>query len=764
MTGSKRHISMAWVALAILSLAILSFRLQLNFNLGVFFPDSNTLNHQILLEQLRNGPGSRLLVIGLSGVEHDRLAGFSDQLKQKLATGQIFVNVLNGDFEIESSGIPEPVNSYYLLLEDIDFSKASLHKAIESRQRDLAFGGGDLLLKLIAKDPFLQTLSILQRLAPANTAEGIWFSGNGSAVLMAETKAVASDLGAQALAIETIRNAFSDINKPDGVEIEITGVGAFGVELQEIIRAEAKKRTMLASAVLMLILLLIYRKPRLLLIVSLPLAMGFLVGLALITLVFGSVHGITLAFGFTLMGIAIDYPLHLFSHSRKNAPADAIKAIWPTLRIGALSTAIAYVALSLSGSQGLAQLGLFTATGVIVAALVTRTWLPQLITGPACGKAQGLLASISPKLVFLPALACVVLSVLAIQYLGEGKIWDDQLSSLSPVPKQRLLTDNTLRSAAATADMRYQLVLHATSLETLLRQNEALDTLLQEAVNDGFLGGWQSASQLLPSQHLQKRRQATIPGSEQLATRLNEALQGSAFREDAFVPFLQNADSVKHFASLTPEFIANTELASWLESHLIFVAGQWVSLISLSQPQPEKLAVRIKTWDIDVDLIDLQQSSQALVSNYRVGALKTILFASLAIIMLLLIDQRQVQRIAWIAVTVVSALSVTVATVVSLHDGLTIIHLVALLLVIGLGLDYALFLSRQETSDGQMATRHAVLACAATTTATFGILAMSSIPVLKFLGLTVAIGSISSFLLAWAGSSLYKQRISPDAN
>jgi predicted exporter len=63
-----------------------------------------------------------------------------------------------------------------------------------------------------------------------------------------------------------------------------------------------------------------------------------------------------------------------------------------------------------------------------------------------------------------------------------------------------------------------------------------------------------------------------------------------------------------------------------------------------------------------------------------------------------------------------------------------------------------------------MATRHAVLACAATTTATFGILAMSSIPVLKFLGLTVAIGSISSFLLAWAGSSLYKQRISPDAN
>lgn len=87
-----------------------------------------------------------------------------------------------------------------------------------------------------------------------------------------------------------------------------------------------------------------------------------------------------------------------------------------------------------------------------------------------------------------------------------------------------------------------------------------------------------------------------------------------------------------------------------------------------------------------------------------------------------------------------------------LHGSLTVIHLVALLLVLGLGLDYALFLSRVESVHEQRATDKGVLVCAVSTTLAFGILALSSIPLLRFLGLTVAIGSASSFLIAWLGS------------
>jgi predicted exporter len=74
--------------------------------------------------------------------------------------------------------------------------------------------------------------------------------------------------------------------------------------------------------------------------------------------------------------------------------------------------------------------------------------------------------------------------------------------------------------------------------------------------------------------------------------------------------------------------------------------------------------------------------------------------------------------------------------------------------VTGLGLDYALFLSRSESELERRATDRAVLACAVSTTLAFGLLAASSIPVLKFLGLTVAAGSFLSFLLATVGSRL----------
>jgi predicted exporter len=127
---------------------------------------------------------------------------------------------------------------------------------------------------------------------------------------------------------------------------------------------------------------------------------------------------------------------------------------------------------------------------------------------------------------------------------------------------------------------------------------------------------------------------------------------------------------------------------------------------------------------------------------------------------LLLFEQRRARKVAWIVLTVTGSLAFTTVTVAALHAGLTIIHLVALLLVMGLGLDYALFLSRTESAPEQMATRHAVVACALTTSLTFGILAGSSIPVLKFLGLTVATGSAASFILAYAGSRLTKRTLS----
>ncbi len=759
--GAKMaRVTVLWILLALAALTILAFRLQLTFDLSAFFPRQTSLTQEILLEQLKNGPGSRLVVIGLKGQSRDQLAEISDQMKETLSTQPAFLNVLNGEFAIEDTVIPEPVKSYYLLLDDIDYSQASLDQALQQRSRDLTIGGSSFLLDLMARDPFLQTLKILERLAPVNISGDMWFAKDGSAVLLAETRAPATDIAVQEQAIMSIRQAFTDSPGSDSVQLELTGVGAFSVELQNTIRAEAQKRTILAITTLLVILFAIYRKVKLLLLAALPIGMGFLAGLATVAMMFDSVHGITLAFGFTLMGVAIDYPLHLFSHARRETGEVAIKLIWPTLRIGAASTAIAYLAIALSGSEGLAQLGAFTASGVIVAALATRYWLPYFVVPD---KSVTRASNTNPQqrpLAIWPALLTLLVTLFGAQLSLRNGLWEDRLSSLSPVPEQRLLEDTMLRSAAGTLDMRYQLVLRAPSLESLLRDNEAVDLLLKKAADDNLLESWQSVSQLLPSEHIQKQRQQAIPPKEELHLRLQKAIAKSPFREDAFDPFEANAERAKSLSPLLPVNFEATALESWLDSHLVTVAGQWVSLISISQPKPVELAARVQTWEPQIELVDLHQSSLDLMRDYRHGAIKTIIFASLLIIALLLFEQKEPRRVLWIVLTVMASLTTTVLVVTSMHAGLTIIHLVALLLVMGLGLDYALFVSRKETVAEQTATRHAVVACALTTTMTFGILAGSSIPMLKFIGLTIATGSAASFILAFAGSWVSKKWLS----
>jgi predicted exporter len=746
--------SAPWLALALLSIVVIVLRLQLSFDMSTFFPQKTSLEHDVLLEQLKSGPGSRLIVIGVKGLQHDQLAEISDQMRRGLASNPAFVNVLNGEFADQTAITPEPVNSYYLLLGNIDYSTASLRQALQLRLQDLAFGGGSDLLNLVARDPFLITMDILQRLAPVDISGDMWFAADGSAVLMAETRAAAVDLVAQAEAIAAVKAVFSKLPGSNDLELEVTGVGAFGLELQKTIRTEAKKRSIMAISALFLVLLLVYRSPRLLLLATLPIGLGFLVGLALVSLIFGNVHGITLAFGFTLLGIAVDYPIHLFSHSQRSQGSVAMARIWPTMRLGAISTAIAYLAIAFSGSKGLAQLGVFTASGVIVAALTTRTWLPALKPeryGPPTGPDK---KAHSSSLAFLPALMILGLALFSVYAISGGELWDDRLSSLSPVPDQRLQIDRSLRSAAVTPDMRYQLVLQASSLESLLRQSESVDLLLENAMKDGLLGGWQTISQLLPSQQLQQLRQAAIPESDILRTSLNEAVLDTPFRKAAFTPFVAHAGTSRALPPLLPQHFENTPLASWLDSHLMQLGDRWVSLISLNQPRSVELAELVNTWDEKVELVDLHQSSIDLMRDYRNGAIGTIAIASLLIIALLLFQQADARRVLWIVLTVIAALAVTIAVVTTLHAELTVIHLVALLLVLGLGLDYALFLSRTETKPERKATRQAVLVCAVSTTLAFGVLAGSPIPILRFLGLTVACGSVASFTLAFWGSLL----------
>jgi predicted exporter len=757
---ARWRLSAAWLAAALAMAAVAFFRLELSFDLSAFFPRQTVLAHDILIEQIRQGPASRLLVIGIDGAGPEELADASDRMKQLLAASPYFVAVMNGEFDADTAAVPTPIDRYYLLMRDLDYSGESLRAAVRSRLKDLAFAGGAALLDIIARDPFLATLDILEGLSQAEVAGDLWFGADGSAVLMAETRATSIDIEAQRAAIGAIRDAFRELPGAENLLIDITGVGAFSVELQQTIRAEATMRSILASVALILVLLIVFRKPRLVLLGALPLGMGFLAGMAVVGLLFETVHGITLAFGFTMLGVAIDYPLHLFSHARETSGQLAIRRIWPTMRLGVISTAVAYLALVFSGSQGLAQLGSFTVAGILVAVLVTRTWLPPFVGETAAVADESGGPARPPSLVWAGGLLVLVAACVIGWHSAATGLWDDELSSLSPVPAARLAADRDLRAAAATPDMRYQLVLHNDSLQGLLEDCERTDPLLSAAKGDGLLVSWRAVCQLLPSSARQESRRLAIPEQEELRERLNSAVEGTPFRQGAFEPFIESASLARQLKPLQPSLLRATPLRSWLDAHLVEFDSVAVALVSLTGPDPELLAARVAEWPVAAEIVDLQAASVDLMRDYRNGALRVITVATLLILALLWFVRGDLRQMAWVGLTVAASLAATVAVITVVQGALTVMHLVALLLVLGLGLDYALFLSRTESATERAWTRKGVFACAASTTLAFGILAGSSIPVLAYLGLTVATGSATSYMLAYVGSRGWQQSVS----
>ena len=742
----------AWLAFAIVAAAIIGLRLSMTVDLAYFLPAPATEQERVLVERLGQGPGSRLIFVTVTGADADATADRSALLRETLVASALFTNVLNGQEEMSRDAIPSVIWDNRYLLTDIDVSVAGLRRALDERLADLALLSGAEFSGLVAADPYLTAIAVIEGLSWSKLAASPeWMSADGrSAFLIVEVAAPAFDLDGQTEAVEFIRTTADRVG---ATPVRLNGVGVYGVDLQRTIRSEAQSRSLFASLAIILVLLAAYRSIRITLLTALPLALGALAGIAGVALIFEQVHGITLAFGFTLFGVAVDYPLHLFSHARGRHPQAAVNAVWPTLRLGALSTIIAYLSLSIAGSTGLAQLGLLSAIGILVAMFATRSLLPLLMTqpaGPETSEPTG--TTVEPKLRHGVWILVAVIGVAAIAIRGAP--WSNDLSTLTPVDPETLRQDNELRQALGAPDIRHLVTLRAPTEQAALEATEALAERLRDASANELIADFRVATAVLPSRRTQLERRAAIESVDDTMTMVLEAVEGTLFQADSFTPFVTALDMTRTREPITIATFADSPLAAYVDTHLYFDGDNWVSLVTLfGLTEPEQFASWLAMAYPDAALVDLKSASQQLVSNYR-QRIHLVLFGAAALIsMLLLIRVGWSRRLLWITGTLSAAILGTIAVNAALMTQLSIFNLIALVLVAGLGLDYGLFISRPEDNTAQaLRTQHAVLICVTSTLLAFLILATSAVPILASLGTTVAIGVFLNYVLARLGA------------
>jgi predicted exporter len=333
-------------------------------------------------------------------------------------------------------------------------------------------------------------------------------------------------------------------------------------------------------------------------------------------------------------------------------------------------------------------------------------------------------------------------------------MWDDDPARLNPVAAEDVALDERLRGALGAPDARWLLVVSAGSEEWALEAAEALEAPLSDLVHEKTLAGYDSPARVLPSRRTQLARRDALPDEAALRERLRQAVAASPFRTGQFEPFVRDVAAARAAPPLDRSRLAGTAFGLKVETLLVHRDGRWHTFLPLRGVQdPDRVAARVAAAGApgEVALLDIRRESARLLEAYRERALVLWGLGLAAIVVALVVRLRSPARVARVLAPIAAAVAATLAGLLAAGAKLTLFHLVAALLVVGVGSNSALFFERAPPEEAERrATALTVAVCAATTLTVFALLAASQVPVLRMMGVTVAIGVGLSLVFAVA--------------
>ena len=320
MTRAGRVATAVWAVLVLAAIVVVALA-HYTTDLSAFLPRSPTATQRLLVDQLREGIASRLILIGVEGADSAERARISVAMARRLRADSQFVAVSNG----EPVGVERDrevlFNHRYLLSEAVTperFTASGLRDAVQETLDLLASPMGLLAKSLLPRDPTGEMLQIIDQLGSERqppSADGVWASRDGKrALLVAQTRAAGSDTDGQEAAVGAVRAAFEaavrergtgsnagaggaggggataaegTVATPDSraaATLEMSGPGVFSVAARATIKQQVARLSVLSTLLITLMLLWVYRSFRALVLGLIPVASGALAGVSAVAL------------------------------------------------------------------------------------------------------------------------------------------------------------------------------------------------------------------------------------------------------------------------------------------------------------------------------------------------------------------------------------------------------------------------------------------------------------------------------------------------
>ena len=771
---SRRHrvaVLVLWAAAVVLAVLQIT-RTTFTADLSAFLPATTDAQQRVLIDQIKSGAPARTLFIGIAGGSLDARVAASRQLAAAMRASGRFDQVSNGDNDAWAAVGRWMFDRRYLLSPAVvpgHFSAEGLRVAFDETLSLLGTPAGEAIKPLLDQDPTGEVQRIAEAMIPVNsprTEQGVWVARDGSrALILAGTRVPGADLDGQAAAIALVRQAFATQadGAAKGLTLQMSGAPVFAVDSRTQIQHEAEWLALAGTVLMSTLLLLAFASLAALGAAMLPVATGVVVGIAAVSLVFGGVHGATLGFGSTLIGEAVDYAIYYLIQARgREGPGWRHWLVhgWPTVRLGLLTSVCGFAALVFSGFPGLAQLGVFSIAGLLGAATTTSWLLPVLMPDGARGvglrRQLGRLARAGVRLLPRTRALWLVLGAASLLLVWQrSDLWKAELSSLSPVSKQALALDASLRADMGSSDSGALVVVQAPDAQTLLQRTEAASARLDRLVDERVIAGFDSVTRFLPSVRTQRQRLAALPDTATLQAALVQATRDGPLKAARLAPFVAAVEAARQRPVDTPARVKGSAIAPLVDALLMQRAdGSWSALLPLQPIGAAVDTVRVGAalqGLPETQVLDIGSELGRLYDRYLGEARTQALLGALGVVLLVAFWLRSPRRVLSVCQPLLLAVVLTLGGLALLHVPLGILHLVGLLLVVAVGSNYALFFDLLRDDAGSSDDTLASLLLANTTTVlSFGLIAMSQIPALSAIGRVVAPGALLALLLAAA--------------
>lgn len=501
-------------------------------------------------------------------------------------------------------------------------------------------------------------------------------------------------------------------------------------------------------AAVLLLVWLAFRSLRPILLVAASLLIGCGVALAVTVLVFGKVHVLTLVFGASLVGVAEDYGIHWFA-SRQAEPADRrwklLRHLLPGLWLALLTSALAYLALGLAPFPGLRQMALFSVVGLAAAFLTVIFWFPWLDGGTIrqtrFSRWLGNTLERWPRLQGRRAVGGFVGVVLVLSALGIARLdSDDDLRSLQSSPPALMAEQIRLSQLLGMPSPAQFYLVQGADAAQLLQREEALTQRLRGLIGEQRIGGYRAISDWLPSPAQQQADAALTARVEPAVLAAVSEAVGETLQRPTFAATPLTVDA----------FLASSASQPFRHLWLGEVGGQLASVVMVDDlSRADALAtLRGASEGLPgVRWVDRTADFSQLLGHYR-KLMGGLLLAGIALVFAALWWRYRGQAWRVFAPTLLAG-ALTLSLLGLFGQQVQLFNVLALLLLLGMGIDYGIFLVEHR---GDASAWLAVCVGAASTWLSFGLLGLSATPALRAFGLTLLFG----IGLVWLISPLFR--------